>query len=39
MSANRTEAQGLTLAVASLTQETGALLQQLLAEHAAGGSA
>jgi hypothetical protein len=33
MSANRSEVVGVTLAVASLTEEAGALLQQLLAAH------
>lgn len=33
MSANATEAKGLTLAVASLTEEAGARLQELMAEH------
>lgn len=33
MSANRSEAQGLTLAVASLTEEAGSLLQRELAEQ------
>ena len=33
MSANRSEVAGLTLAVASLTEEAGALLQQLVAQH------
>jgi hypothetical protein len=38
MSANRTEAAGLTLAVASLTAEAGAALQQLLAAAGSGAS-
>ena len=36
MAANRSEVQGLSLAVVSLTQEAGELLQQLAAQHGGG---